>query len=350
VCERTQKEKYDAYRALASMIGVSPSTIKYQNIGKYLPGTDAEFLLDFARSPSLEGYFEVASEVSEFAREYVAFSQARKDESVLLRINPLAERMYPIFECFGTVTGRIIVLNPALQALRRRHRQIIKSDEGKKLLYLDYAQFEPGILAYVSGDRAFIDAYNTHDLYVELSRTLFGSSSKRSEAKRIFLAYSYGMSTSSIARLLRGNRASAAEIEVEKNKIASFFSNYPGLSRLRESLLDELQNTGSISSLMGNHRRRVIKGRLTTKEQNWALSQKIQGTASLIFKDALIALSNTYGADSILLPMHDAVLLQVPENEDLKKELAAIMAASFDKWCPGISVRITSENFASKAH
>jgi DNA polymerase I-like protein with 3'-5' exonuclease and polymerase domains len=350
VRQRTQKEKYDAFRKVAGMIGVSPSTIKYQNIGKHLKGTDAEFLSDFAESSSVERCFEVSSEHSEFAQAFVTFSQARKDESILLRINPEQERMFPTFECFGTVTGRIIVLNPALQSLRRRHRQIVAADLGKKLLYLDYVQFEPGILAQLSGDALFLEAYNRHDLYVELSQVLFGTHSRRSEAKRLFLSYSYGMSSDSIARLMCGNHATAEEVTAQKNKIVGFFARYPGLETLRANLLDELQGKGSIASLMGNHRKRIHKGRLSGKEQNWALSQRIQGTASLVFKESLIQMAEAYGPDIILIPMHDAVLLQIPEDDGTshKTEIAKIMAACFKKWCPDILARVSSENFASK--
>jgi DNA polymerase I len=348
VRERTQKEKYDAFRKVAAMIGASPSTTNYRNIGRYLKGTDAEFLLEFVESSSIEGCFEAAAEYSEFAKAFVAFSQARKDESILLRIDPGQERMFPAFECFGTVTGRIIALNPALQSLRRRHRQVVAADLGKTLLYLDYAQFEPGILAQLSGDASFVAAYNRQDLYVELSRVLFGTALRRGDAKRIFLAYSYGMSTDAIARLTCKNDASAEELSVQKERVLGFFARFPGLGELRASLLNELQDKGSISSLMGNHRGRINKGRLSGKEQNWALSQRIQGSASLIFKDALIEISKTYGPDAILLPMHDAVLLQVPEADAVswKAGLTDIMAACFNKWCPDIAVRVSSDDFA----
>jgi DNA polymerase-1 len=349
VLQRTQKEKYDAFRKVAGMIGVSPSTIKYQNVGKHLKGTDAEFLSEFAESSSIERCFETAGEHSEFAKAFVAFSQARKDESTLLRINPEHERMFPVFECFGTVTGRIIVLNPSLQSLKRRHRQIVAADPGKKLLYLDYEQFEPGILAQLSKDAAFVEAYNRSDIYIELSKILFGTSSKRSEAKGIFLSYSYGMSTDAIARLMCGNSATADEVDERKKTVSKFFAGFPGLETLRADLLNELQDKGSIATLMGNHRRRIHKGRLSGKEQNWALSQRIQGTASLIFKEALIEIAKVYGPDAILLPMHDAVLIQIPESDEAVSsvDMTAIMAACFKKWCPDISVRVRSDEFAA---
>jgi DNA polymerase-1 len=350
--DRVQKDKYDAFRKLALMMGTSPTSVRYQNVGRHLKGTDAEYLAEFADSPSVEVHFELAREHSQFAHSFVAFAQARKDESIILRIDPGQERTFPTFECFGTVTGRIIALNPALQSISRDHRHFVAADMGKSLSYLDYAQFEPGILAQLSCDQTLIRAYNSHDLYIELSMVLFGSTSRRSDAKRLFLAYSYGMSPDSMSRLISGRNASSDEVNTRKAKVVEFFSRYPGLEELRQNLLDELQDNGSISSLLGNHRRRVSRGRLSGKEQGWALSQRVQGTASLIFKDALIRISKAFGPEVILLPMHDAVLLQIRESEknSIESEITAIMIASFQRWCPDIAAKVTSEDFASIQH
>jgi DNA polymerase I-like protein with 3'-5' exonuclease and polymerase domains len=149
-----------------------------------------------------------------------------------------------------------------------------------------------------------------------------------------------------------GNSATAEEVDERKKTVSKFFAGFPGLERLRADLLNELQDKGSIATLMGNHRRRIHQGRLSGKEQNWALSQRIQGTASLIFKEALIEIAKVYGPDAILLPMHDAVLIQIPENDEAVSsvDMTAIMAACFKKWCPDISVRVRSDEFAAVPH
>src|SRR5690348_13182211 len=71
----------------------------------------------------------------------------------------------PAFDCLGTVTGRILVRHPQVQQLRRSERKMIAPDPGRKLAYFDYAQFEPGVLASLSGDGPLLNSYNNSDIY-----------------------------------------------------------------------------------------------------------------------------------------------------------------------------------------
>ena len=63
------------------------------------------------------------------------------------------------------------------------------------------------------------------------------------------------------------------------------------------------------STVLGNHYRRAGRGPLTGKEQRSAVSQVVQGTASLIFKRALLAVASIEDL-RIVLPMHDALLFE----------------------------------------
>lgn len=346
-----RQEKYLSYRELAQQLGESPSSLNFSNVADHLKGTDAEFLSAFSTTRSLESCFEVAQEQSSFARHFLSFVQARKDEATLIRVGLNKTRVFPQFECFGTVTGRIIITDPALQGLRRRHRGIIAADEGMELLYFDYAQFEPGILASISEDAALISDYNSHDLYSQLSHVLFASHARRSEAKRVFLAHLYGMPSSSIALLLAGS-AKEEEREQFHEAVENFFNKYPGLERARQSALDELQQQGRVSSIFGNHRRRTHSGRLSKREQQWALSQKVQGTASLIFKEAVQSIALEAGSGCILLPMHDALLLQSTPSAatGLKERATSLMEDAFVRRCPGVRPRVISEPFALTHH
>ncbi len=348
--QRVKHEKYTAYLELAQVLGMSPSSLNFRNIADHLDGTDAEFLKDYGKSAYLEECFAIAQDESKFAKSFLSYMRARRDENTLIRVGVGEERVYPMFDCFGTVTGRIVVSDPTLQSLHRSHRGIVGADAGKVLLYCDFAQFEPGILASIANDSEFIQAYNTRDLYRELSQYLFANHSQRKEAKRVFLSYIYGMPPGGIARLLCGPTPDENTIEKYKSQIEGFFHRFLGLPSLRQRVLDELQNAGKISSLFGNHRRRTTTDRLTAKEQQWALSQLIQGTASLIFKEALLGIVASLGPESILLPMHDAILMQIAPNEveRARSQVVSIMEAAFLKWCPQINVRVVTEPFASE--
>jgi DNA polymerase I len=86
------------------------------------------------------------------------------------------------------------------------------------------------------------------------------------------------------------------------------------------------------------------------KEQQWALSQRIQGTASLIFKDALIQISKLIGSENVFLPMHDAILIQCTELEAdfQRKEISKLMKDTFVRWCPGVRPQVSVGAYASE--
>jgi len=157
------------------------------------------------------------------------------------------------------------------------------------------------------------------------------------------------MSVDNIAKLLSGGEFSLERLVRYRDTVATFFGAFPGLEKYKRSTEEELERSGSIASLMGNRRVRSSAGPLTPKERRWALSQRIQGTASLIFKRALLGLAERFGKESIVLPMHDAVLMQYDEPQHLAaaNEASEIMAAAFQEWCPNVKPRISLGEFAS---
>jgi DNA polymerase I len=348
--EAIRLEKYRAYRELAQQLGFSPSSLGFQNVGSHLIGTDAAHLAGYADSASFQQYIELSVDHSNFARCFLEFSDARRDESTIIKMGSIQERYFPTVECFGTVTGRIIITNPPIQMLKKKHRSLITADEGKVLLYFDYCQFEPGVLASLAGDASFAELYNNADVYSQLSEVLFGKRERRSEAKKIFLGYMYGMSPDALGKLLAGT-ADDSELAVSyRFSIKRFFDRFQQLLAYRLKTQTELETKGYIETVLGNKRIRITSGRLAPKEQHWALSQRIQGTASLIFKDALLRIETIVGADAILLPMHDAVLIQcsIAEREAQSEQIVEAMKATFRKWCPGITPRVAVESFSAK--
>jgi DNA polymerase I-like protein with 3'-5' exonuclease and polymerase domains len=104
------------------------------------------------------------------------------------------ERTFPTYYGFGTITGRITMRHPSIQNLRKNNRSVIIPDTGKRFLYVDYSQFEAGILASLSKDEILIKLYNT-DIYSDLAEHVLGDKQNRNEAKIIFYRYMYGDDT-----------------------------------------------------------------------------------------------------------------------------------------------------------
>jgi DNA polymerase-1 len=341
-------EKYTAYAAVADMLHRSPTGLNFWNIQPYLSGTDVADLAEEKDGGRLRDIFKLAAGRSAFARSYLAFSEAGRDESTLRRALTREGRVYPEFHIHGTVTGRVLVSDPHIQQVRRKYRRFVEADADRKLAYLDYAQFEPGILAFLSRDEGLVAAYNQGDIYQALSQAVYGSFEHRPLSKKIFLAYSYGMTTTRIARLLLGAAAPEDEKQELEGKINAFFAAFPGLVSHRDAMHRVLLEQGFVESVLGNRRWRTSQGALTQKEMRWAVNQPVQATASLIFKEALIELNKRFGWEAILVPMHDAVLLQLhlADWEAQVEEAREIMVQAYKARCPGIFPRVTVTDFA----
>lgn len=347
--QTVRDEKYSAYREVASALNRSPSGLNFWNVHNELASTDVRHLMDIEDGGRLREAFKLAAFHSQFARNFLAYVDATRDEAIIRQVIGSEGRLHPVFSVMGTVTGRVLVTDPYLQQLRRKYRGLIAADTGFKLYYLDYSQFEPGIVAFLSQDKNLIDAYNRGDVYSALSETVFGSGQFRPLSKRIYLAFCYGMSPEGIARLISGAEASDTETATYRDAINGFFSKFPGLEKLRDLSQITLLKNRWVESLFGNKRYRITGGSLTAKEKRWALNQRVQASASLIFKEALILLEEEFGNGSILLPMHDAVLMQLESSEETQtmvRRAVSNMQRAFSSRCPGIEVRVTVGPFA----
>ena len=347
--ERISAEKYAAYRRVAEHLNKSPTGLTYWNVQPHLVDTDVAYLMDLDPGGQLQSALEMASTASPFAEAFVSLMRAGRDASIVRRALGESDRLFPIFHVLGTVSGRILVSDPFLQQLRRAYRSLVAADANHRLIYLDYAQFEPGVLAGLSCDAKLIQAYNDGDLYTALAEVLFGDGVKRPVAKRVFLAFSYGMTPDRIATMLAGG-AAANERDAYAAKIATFFEAFPDLARFRISQQDALKADGYVASLFGNRRLRTTTGEhLSSKEQRWALNHPVQSTASLIFKEALNGIIAEFGVESVILPVHDAVLLQFPDDEHFNRHAeraSQIMTERFAHRVPGVSARIKAGAFS----
>ena len=277
--------------------------------------------------------------------------RASRDETIVRRALGGEDRLFPIFSAMGTVSGRILVSDPYLQQLRRKYRALVAAETDMKLVYLDFAQFEPGVLAALCDDEALIADYNDGDLYTALAERLFSDHRARPIAKRVFLAFSYGMSADRISVVLNSPDLGMNSRETVSETVSEFFARYPGLERFRAEQQAKLAREGYVSSAFGNRRVRSLQGALTNKEGRWALNQPVQSTASLIFKEALIELEQAFQRESIVLPVHDAVLMQFADNEEFESTVErakALMVSTFRHRFPQIEPRVTDGPFASE--
>lgn len=228
------------------------------------------------------------------------------------------ERTYPKYLGFGSTTSRITLRQPSLQNLRKPNRTIIMPDKGMKLLYIDYSQFEAGILASLSEDDTLISLYNS-DIYSDFAETVLGDKDKRSDAKIMFYRYMYGDETLSII-------------------VKGYFSKFKKLEDFRKNLQKGMLTNKRIGTSEGNYRYCM------DNQYTWALSHLIQSTASLIYKKSLIRVKREIREAEFLIPMHDGTLYQIGKYNypDICLKIENIYKEEFKKVCPKIDPKMNS--------
>jgi DNA polymerase I-like protein with 3'-5' exonuclease and polymerase domains len=231
------------------------------------------------------------------------------------------KKCYPSYFGFGTITSRITMREPSIQNLRRAARKVLLPENGKKFLYIDYSQFEAGILGALSKDLKLISLFNKSVVYNSLGDNLYPNEKndelKREKAKEDFYAYVYS--------------------DDVKGKSKEYFSEFNTLEEYKKKLKEELLENSKVSSSLGNSR---ILGNI--EEPNWYLSHKIQSTASLIYKQALLRVANELPTVEFLVPMHDGTLYQLPDDLEYKKlseEIKTIYENVFESFFPVLKAK-----------
>ena len=234
-------------------------------------------------------------------------------------------KVYPSFHGFGTITSRITLREPALQNFKKENRCIIVPEVGKKFLYVDYSQFEAGILAALSKEEQLIKLYND-DIYRDLAAYVYNDGAKRSDAKILFYRFMYGDKT----------------LGKKEKKEILYFNKFKKLIDYKKKIENEINDKKCIGTSLGNNR--VCYG---DGECIWGLSHIIQATASLIFKRVLIRVNEEAKDAEFLIPMHDAALYQISEfsYDDCKEKIIEIFKDEFKKECPEIIPRVNCNDF-----
>lgn len=338
-----ENEKYKLFCRIAEEIGESPLGLSDQLLASKLLGHENE--AERNEGLPLEGWIEMAAIRSQWASILLDYLRAKRDVKILREANALGGRIFPRFHVHGTVTSRVLVSEPRLQNLRKKFRPIVAPDAGYELCYLDYAQFEPAILGVLAKDVLLINSYASGDLYLALGQAMGEGVESRGLAKKIFLSFLYGMSQSAIKSIL--DRQTTAK-NSQGAKVVEFFSHFAEVEMFRGAVKEQLIDNSVVVTALGNGRRRTRTGSLNLKESRWALNHLVQATASLIFKSALVKIASLHGPRSILLPMHDAVLLQHPVESsaiEFRVSCSQAMQQAFEDFCPGLTVRVTHGDF-----
>ena len=287
------------------------------------PSTDADVLEELAAmgfsTPTLLLEYR---ELAKLRSTYV--------DALPARVIPETGRIHTTLNQAGAATGRLSSLEPNLQNIPVRTprgeeiRRCFVAAPGHRLVVADYSQIELRVLAHLSGDEAFINAFRRGgDIHRETAAIIFDAPLEavtpdmRARAKTINFATIYGQGPFSLARQLGISQDEAREF------INTYFARFAGVRRFLDAAVEQARERGYAETIFG--RRRYITELQDRNRQvrafgeRTAMNSPMQGSAADLIKIAMIRLSAAMQdrglKTALLLQVHDELVLEAPREE-----------------------------------
>ena len=245
-------------------------------------------------------------------------------------VNPRTGRIHSNFNQTVAATGRLSSSDPNLQniPIRRELGRDIRRGfipaENHVFLAADYSQIELRLLAHLSGDPAFVEAFKAGgDIHRQTAALIFEvplaevTGEMRARAKTINFATIYGQGPHALSKQLKIAHADA------KQFIERYFERFASVRAFLDSQVEHARTHGYVTTLFG--RRRYIP---EIRDRNFnirafgertAANSPIQGSAADLIKLAMIridrALRESGAKSRMLLQVHDELVFEVPESE-----------------------------------
>jgi DNA polymerase I-like protein with 3'-5' exonuclease and polymerase domains len=266
-------------------------------------------------------------------------SRVDADGRLRCSVLPLAQR-----------TGRNSTVTPNLMGIPAELRPLLLPDVGCKLIHFDFAQQEPGIAGHLSGDEALLRDFAGGDVYRSLGLRMGLLSDDMSQEevrnlrnrvlKQLMLSIIYGKGATGIARDI------PCSLHEAKLHLHHFASTYPRLvDWLRHYVAVGLER-GWAENVIGYRAAFDVtnpgsRGHIARSCQNFP----IQASAAACFQLTGLHLAD-FGAD-LRLPLHDAYLINVPDEpealQEVRAQIESAATAATNQLFPGLAVRIDVE-------
>ncbi|HET8649115.1 MAG TPA: DNA polymerase I [Gemmatimonadales bacterium] len=287
------------------------------------PSTDADVLDQLAA---------MGHELPRLVLEYREIQKLKSTyvDALPQRVNRHTGRIHTSFNQAGAATGRLSSSEPNLQNIPVRtprgeeiRRGFIPAP-GAVFLVADYSQIELRLMAHLSGDPAFIEAFQQGgDIHRQTAALIFGveagqvTSDMRARAKTINFATIYGQGPFALARQLGISQEDARAF------IARYFERFAGVRAFLDRQVELARERGYVETIFG--RRRYIP---EIRDRNFnirsygernAQNSPLQGSAADLIKVAMIGIHRALREDQrrarMLLQVHDELVFEVPEDE-----------------------------------
>ncbi len=257
-------------------------------------------------------------------------------------VNPATGRIHTSFNQIGAATGRLSSNDPNLQNIPVRSprgeaiRRGFVPRAGMRFIVADYSQIELRLLAHLSGDPAFVDAFRAGgDIHRQTAALIFGvepgavTPEMRARAKTINFATIYGQGPHALARQL------GIGYEDARRFIDDYFARFAGVRSFLDRTVAEAKERGFVETILG--RRRYIP---ELRDKNFsvrafgertATNSPLQGSAADLIKVAMIRVSDALRATfqaKLLLQVHDELVVEAPDRET--EPVAALVRESME--------------------
>ncbi|MBA3553971.1 MAG: DNA polymerase I [Gemmatimonadales bacterium] len=294
------------------------------------PSTDADVLEQLAA---------MGHELPRLILEYRELQKLKSTyvDTLPERINPRTGRIHTSYSQTGAATGRLSSSEPNLQniPIRTARGEAIRRGfiprPGWVFLVADYSQIELRLMAHLSGDPAFIEAFRQGgDIHRQTAALIFNipveqvTPEMRARAKTINFATIYGQGPFALSRQLGISQEEARAF------IARYFERFAGVRAYLDQQVRLAREQGYVETIF--KRRRYVP---EIRERNFnmraygertAQNSPLQGSAADLIKLAMIHIHDGLAERSLqsrmLLQVHDELLFEGPPEEvDTMREL-----------------------------
>ena len=335
--------------------------ILYDNLGlahNKKQSTSADKLEELKDAHEIIRYILRFRKVSKFLNTYITGIYPHIDKNGLI---------HTYFKQTLTTTGRLSSVEPNLQNIPIRSEEskeirsmFVARDKQHVLIDADYSQIELRLLAHMSEDNIFVEAFNSNqDIHTKTASNVFGvlesevTKDMRRMAKVVNFGIIYGISEYGLAEDLKIKPYEAREL------ISNFYNSHPAVGDFMKNAIEKARETGKAETLFGRTRKMfdikasnfMVRSRAERASQNMPL----QGTAADIIK---IAMVNTYNAlkeggfkAKLIMQVHDELIIDAPieESEAVCKLLKEQMESAAKLNVP-LVVDVTSSYRWSDGH
>jgi DNA polymerase-1 len=257
-------------------------------------------------------------------------------EMLLALVDPKSHRIHTTYEQTTAATGRLSSTAPNLQNIPirgdtgRQIRRAFIAPPGHVLLSADYSQIELRVLAHLSEDETFCQAFaQGHDFHATIAAKVYGvglsdvTSTMRNQVKQFSYGIAYGMSTYGVSQRL------GVEMDEAASFVETYYAQFPKLKDFLAAQVERAKVDGFTTTMFG--RRRYLPEllssnfRLRILGERMALNAPIQGSAADILKLAMIRVDAALRKEPVakmLLTVHDELVFEVPADQlDRAREL-----------------------------